>query len=89
MYLLLAITWAVSCDVIESLSPGSFVTTLAGAQLGFAGFLCFSLTTITTLGYGDITPVRPTAGIWSTLEAATGVFFMAILVARLVSLYQR
>ncbi len=88
-YLLLAITWAVSYDVIESLSPGSFVTTLAGAQLDFAGFLYFSLTTITTLGYGDITPVRSTAGIWSTLEAATGVFFMAILVARLVSLYRR
>ncbi len=89
VYLLLAITWAVSYGMIESLSPGSFVTAQAGAQLDFAGFLYFSLTTITTLGYGDITPVRSTAGIWSTLEAATGVFFMAILVARLVSLYRR
>ncbi len=89
VYLLIAIFWAVSYGMIERLAPGSFVTTQSGAQLDIAGFLYFSLTTITTLGYGDITPVRSTAGIWSTLEAATGVFFMAILVARLVSLYRR
>jgi voltage-gated potassium channel len=89
VYLLIAIIWAVSYHVIESLVPGSFVTTKGAAQVDLAGFLYFSLTTITTLGYGDITPVRPTAGIWTTLEAVTGVFFMAILVARLVTLYRR
>lgn len=89
VYLLIAIFWAVSYNAIEHLAPGSFVTTQSDAQLDIAGFLYFSLTTITTLGYGDITPARPTAGIWTTLEAATGVFFMAILVARLVSLYRR
>ena len=89
VYLLIAIAWAVSYDMIESISPGAFRTAHEGVELGFSGFLYFSLTTITTLGYGDITPVRPTAGIWATLEAATGIFFMAILVARLVSLYRR
>ncbi len=89
VYLLIAIAWAVSYDMIESVSPGAFRTAHEGVELGFSGFLYFSLTTITTLGYGDITPVRPSAGIWATLEAVTGVFFMAILVARLVSLYRR
>ncbi len=51
-------------------------------------FLYFSLTTITTLGFGDIAPVGPTVRIWATLEAATGVFFLALLVARFLSLYK-
>ena len=89
VYLLIAIAWAVSYDVMETLSPGSFAASREVSEIGFAGFMYFSLTTITTLGYGDITPVRATAGIWATLEAVTGVFFMAILVARLVSLYRR
>ena len=49
----------------------------------------FSLTTVTTLGYGDITPISPVARIWATLEAVTGVLYIAVLVARLVSLYRR
>jgi hypothetical protein len=48
----------------------------------------FSLTTITTLGYGDITPVSVPVGIWFTLEPVTGVFYMAILVARSVTMYR-
>ena len=52
-------------------------------------FLYFSLTTLTTLGYGDITPINPFARIWATLEAVVGTLYVAILVARLVSLYRR
>ncbi len=87
-YLLIAITWAVSYDSIYLLSPESFNSAEDGAKLTLAHFIYFSLTTITTLGYGDITPVSVPVGIWSTLEAATGVFYMAILVARLVSVYR-
>ncbi len=87
-YLLIAITWAVSYDSIYLLSPESFSSAADGAKLTLAHFIYFSLTTITTLGYGDITPVSVPVGIWSTLEAATGVFYMAILVARLVSVYR-
>ena len=87
-YLLIAIIWAVSYDSIYSLSPESFSFAGDGVKLNLAHFIYFSLTTITTLGYGDITPVSVPVGIWSTLEAATGVFYMAILVARLVSVYR-
>jgi hypothetical protein len=88
IYLLLAITWAVSYQVIETLSPGSFQGGRDGALLGIVEFLYFSLTTITTLGYGDITPVGPTTRMWVTLEAVAGVFYIAVLVARLVTLYR-
>jgi len=88
IYLLLAITWAVSYQVIETLSPGSFQGGHDGAGSGIVEFLYFSLTTITTLGYGDITPVGPATRMWVTLEAVAGVFYIAVLVARLVTLYR-
>jgi hypothetical protein len=87
-YLLIAIIWAVSYDLIYFLSPEAFSPAEDGTILTLNHFIYFSLTTITTLGYGDITPVSVPVGIWSTLEAVTGVFYMAILVARLVSMYR-
>jgi hypothetical protein len=78
----------VSYDLIYFLSPEAFSPAEDGAKLTLNHFIYFSLTTITTLGYGDITPVSVPVGIWSTLEAVTGVFYMAILVARLVSVYR-
>jgi len=50
--------------------------------------LYFSLVTLTTLGYGDIVPVRPFARSLATLEAAAGILYIAITVARLVAAYQ-
>jgi hypothetical protein len=51
-------------------------------------FLYFSLTSLTTLGYGDIVAIRPAARMIATLEAAAGVLYIAITVARLVADYQ-
>ena len=87
-YLLIAITWAVSYDLIYAVNPEAFRIPEGIGDPNLNHFIYFSLTTITTLGYGDITPASTPVGIWSTLEAATGVFYMAILVARLVSLYR-
>jgi Ion channel len=50
--------------------------------------LYFSLATLTTLGYGDIVAVRPSARMFATLEAAAGVLYIAIFVASLVASYQ-
>lgn len=89
IFLLLAIAWTACYDMLQQLAPGSFnVTQESGTGLTIE-FLYFSLTTITTLGYGDITPVSSTARIWATLEAVVGQFYMAVLVARLVGLYRR
>ena len=87
-YLLIAVIWAVSYELIYFLNPETFSLAEDGTILTLNHFIYFSLTTITTLGYGDITPVSVPVGIWSTLEAVTGVFYMAILVARLVSMYR-
>ncbi len=83
----LTLTWAITYMIVQWFDPRAFGG-LDGA-INLQQFLYFSLTTITTLGYGDITPVSPFARIWSTLEAVTGVLYVAVLIARFVSLYKR
>lgn len=88
VYFLLGVIWAVSYTVIEALAPGAFTLADPAAGTIWNQLLYFSFTTLTTLGYGDISPVAPFARIWSTLEAVTGTLYIAVLVARLVSLYR-
>jgi hypothetical protein len=49
--------------------------------------LYFSYISLTTVGYGDITPVSNVARMLSAAEAMTGTLFMAVLISRLVSMY--
>ena len=89
VYLLLGITWALSYRVIEQLNPGSFSLAAPNGDPAWSEILYFSYTTLTTLGYGDIVPLKPFARIWAMMETVTGTLYIAILVARLVSLYRR
>ncbi len=50
----------------------------------FANIAYYSFVTLTTLGYGDISPVAPIARFLVYIEAVVGVFYMAILVASLI-----
>lgn len=51
-------------------------------------FLYFSLVTISGVGYGGIVPINPYVRIVAALETVTGIFFVAVVVARLVSYYR-
>jgi ion channel len=84
-YLLLGLAWAKSYVLLETLQPGSFsgAVDLAGWH---RGLVYFSFVTLTTVGYGDILPVRPAARSLAMLEAVVGPLYIAILLARLVSL---
>lgn len=84
VYLLLGITWGMLFSLTEELHPGSFTH---GANLEWPDFMYFSFTTLTTAGYGDITPVTARAQSLAILEMIVGVLYVAVLVARLVSLY--
>lgn len=53
---------------------------------GFTGFY-FSFITLSTVGYGDITPVSRIARWLAALEAMTGLLYVAVLISRLVALY--
>ncbi len=88
VYLLLGVTWTIIFGLIEAVAPGSFKLTAANPDEVWNQLLYFSFTTLTTLGYGDITPISAVARMWSTLEAAAGTLYLAVLVARLVGLYK-
>ena len=87
VYLLLAVLFAVAFAVVDA-SVDHAYTLAAGERPegGWGGFLYFSLVTLTTVGYGDITAVHPMARSLAALEALVGQLFPAILIARLVSL---
>lgn len=88
VYLLLAVVWAMCFAVLEAIRPGSFGLDGTRPELVWNDLLYFSLTTLTTLGYGDISPVTPVARIWASFEAATGSLYLAVLIARLVSAWR-
>jgi hypothetical protein len=86
--------WADVFSVLETVQPGSFssvgaaldtASTVESARLQVAQFSYFSFVTLTTLGYGDITPLSRPARNLAALEAVFGQLYLAVLVARLVS----
>ena len=88
IYLLLGVIWSIAYTVLEFLQPGSFKgMTEMVSPLRNPDWIYFSFVTITTLGYGDITPVTQTAKTLSFAEAIVGQFYIAVLVAGLVSAY--
>jgi hypothetical protein len=88
VYLLLGVIWAMAYTIIEMISPGSFAGFSPMDDLGWdSEWLYFSFVTMTTLGYGDILPVSATARGFAYLQAIVGQFYIAVLVAGLVSAY--
>jgi len=90
LYFLIALFWFAVFELSNTLHPGSFAeagATLTG-HISPSKMLYFSLTSLTTLGLGDIVPIRPPARMFASLEAASGVLYVAITVARLVASYQ-
>jgi len=83
-YVLIGVLWAFLYSLIETAYPGSF--NFAGPK-DRSGFLYFSFVTLTTTGYGDFLPVSVQARSLAILKQLTGQLFIAITVARLVSLY--
>src|SRR5262245_34415661 len=93
VYLLFAFMWAFAYELVALADPTAFSLPSAGMHREhlIARFLYFSAVTLTTVGYGDITPVNPIARSLAALEAFTGQLFPAITLARLVAmeLYHR
>lgn len=93
-YLLLALLWALLYSIIEIVEPGSFAInplllgadTIASNEI-FDTFLYFSIITLTTVGFGDISPVSPVARSVASVEPIIGQLLLAVLVAWLVGMY--
>jgi hypothetical protein len=71
-----------ACQV---LAPGSFVGT-SGAERTWFELLYLSFSTLTSVGLSDVVPVLPHARSLVMLEMVAGVFYVALVVARLVGL---
>lgn len=86
LYLILGLLWGTLYSLLHELSPGSFAGILLETPKGslLTTFNYFSMVTLTTLGYGDITPQTHAAGALCQIEAITGQFYIAVLVAWLV-----
>ncbi|HZR84697.1 MAG TPA: potassium channel family protein [Candidatus Binatia bacterium] len=89
-YLLLGLTWAFAYRLVEFFHPGAIqfahpVDAAHGDPMR-GQLVYFSFITLTTVGYGDATPIEPIARTLAILEALTGQLFPAVLLARLVSL---
>jgi voltage-gated potassium channel len=88
VYLLLGVAWAVAYSIVELYWPGSFSGFMVGAGSEWdSEWLYFSFVTMTTLGYGDIAPISAIARVLAYMQAMFGQFYIAILVAGLVSAY--
>jgi hypothetical protein len=95
VYILLALFWNGAYALVEIISPGAFslgvISTGAHEHQGgaflSADMLHLSIATLTSTGYGDITPVAPFARSLSQLEQLVGVFYIAVLISRLIGLY--
>jgi hypothetical protein len=88
VFLLLGIIWSFAYSMLELAVPGSF----SGLDPGHdprsdSSWLYFSFVTLTTLGFGDITPESATARTFAFMQAVVGQFYIAVLVAGLVSAY--
>lgn len=90
VYLLIGIFWGIVNSLLYLLHPGSFAISEAlsgGMHSSWPVFNYYSFTTLTTIGYGDITPVTARAQSFAIIEASMGVLFIALLISRLVGMY--
>jgi hypothetical protein len=86
VYLLMALMWAFIYEVIDTLKPNAFSVTGEALEVSRHHFFYYSFVTITTVGYGDITPVSLVARSFSILEMLIGQIYLVVLIARLVGI---
>jgi Ion channel len=86
-YLIIGLMFAACYAAIQRLDTQDFFASNEPANTQTLQY--FSFTTLTTLGYGDFTAARSGGRSLAVMEAVTGQVFLATLVARLVSAYQR
>jgi hypothetical protein len=88
VYLLLGLLWAHAYQLLHLVRPEAFsgaVDDAPGAQM----WIYYSFVTLTTVGYGDITPLHPLARSLAISEALTGQLYLAVTLARLMALHIR
>ena len=87
IYMLLGLIWAFAYLVVAEIFKASFgVLPYDEWQQNLGDAVYYSMVTLTTLGYGDITPKQPVVRFMAFMEAVTGVFYTTVLVASLIGM---
>lgn len=86
-YLMLGVFWAYVYRLIGYVNPDAFAVAGQPAPLDFFDALYFSITVLTSTGFGDISPLSRGARAICMVEQIAGVLFVAILIARLAGAY--
>ena len=85
LYLLIGMIWAILYTILLEFTPGAFNGIDAGMWYdNYPLTTYFSFVTLTTLGYGDMSPATPVAQVMVILEAVMGMFYLAVIVASLI-----
>jgi hypothetical protein len=91
VYFMVGYAWTFAYAILDDITPDAFAGLVPVAEDQHAFRIMqlrdFSFVTLTTMGYGDITPRSPSARTMAMLEAVMGQFYLAVLVARLVGLH--
>jgi hypothetical protein len=85
-YLIIATAYSQLYWILNHFVDHAFNQTIPNTQVGT--FLYFSMVTLTSVGYGGIVPLNPFVRMVAALESMSGIFFVAVVVARLVSSYR-
>jgi hypothetical protein len=85
-YLVIATAYSQLYWILNHFVDHAFNQTIPNTQVGT--YLYFSMVTLTSVGYGGIVPLNPFVRIVAALESMSGIFFVAVVVARLVSSYR-
>ena len=91
IYIIMGLLWATIYMFVNNIYPGAFSYNGKSDQLVLlrpTNFIYFSFTTLTSTGYGDVVPRIAHAQALAILEQLAGVFYIAILIARLTGLYE-
>lgn len=92
IYVLLAMAFGCVYSVLEYLAPGSFFinpVNNADGVVNWWDLVYFSFTTLTSVGFGEITPTNSHARSLVMIEQVVGVLYVAMLIARLSGIYGR
>jgi len=87
VYIFIGLIWVLLYKIVEIIHPNSFSLATVLAADSKKNLYYFSFVTLTTLGYGDITPVSFPAKSIAMLEAIVGQMYIAVLIARLVGIH--
>jgi voltage-gated potassium channel len=88
VYILVGISWSILYFFESVIHPGAFNgVNLTSTKTLYTDLLYYSYVTLSTLGYGDITPMTPIARTLAYIEALFGQFYIAILVASFVGMH--